>query len=209
MAIKVSGTEVISNARALTNVASIDATTAASFAAGGVGGNTTYISTTTVSSAATSYTLSLPSGYSSYRFVISNIKSTSSPTPTPFRVYSRLSTDGGSTFYSTSTNYYWVNLYWGVGTSSSYENSGTSGTPTTYFSASKEYGVDYSDVWELFLPAGSNRTWMRQHAVDLIQAEPRGTVASSFFNIVTAPNAIQIFTVYAFASGTIKLYGCK
>jgi hypothetical protein len=38
MAIQVSGTEVISNARALTNVASIDATTAAAITAGGVGG---------------------------------------------------------------------------------------------------------------------------------------------------------------------------
>ena len=38
MAIKVSGTEVISNARALKNVASIDATTAAAITAGGVGG---------------------------------------------------------------------------------------------------------------------------------------------------------------------------
>ena len=38
MAIKVGGTDVISNARALTNIASIDATTAASISAAGVGG---------------------------------------------------------------------------------------------------------------------------------------------------------------------------
>jgi hypothetical protein len=38
MAIQVSGTEVISNARALNNIASVDATTVASFAAAGVGG---------------------------------------------------------------------------------------------------------------------------------------------------------------------------
>ena len=38
MAIQVSGTEVISNARALNNIASIDATTAASIGAAGVGG---------------------------------------------------------------------------------------------------------------------------------------------------------------------------
>ena len=38
MAIQVSGTEVISNARALTNIASVDATTVASMAAAGVGG---------------------------------------------------------------------------------------------------------------------------------------------------------------------------
>jgi hypothetical protein len=40
MAIQVSGTEVISNARALTNIASVDATTVASLAAAGVGGGT-------------------------------------------------------------------------------------------------------------------------------------------------------------------------
>lgn len=38
MALKVGGTEVISNARALSNIASIDATTAAAIGAGGVGG---------------------------------------------------------------------------------------------------------------------------------------------------------------------------
>ena len=40
MAIQVSGTEVISNARALNNIASIDATTAASITAAGIGGGT-------------------------------------------------------------------------------------------------------------------------------------------------------------------------
>ena len=40
MAIQVSGTEVISNARALNNIASVDATTAASITAAGVGGGT-------------------------------------------------------------------------------------------------------------------------------------------------------------------------
>ena len=39
MAIQVSGTEVISNSRALNNIASIDATTAASITAAGVGGS--------------------------------------------------------------------------------------------------------------------------------------------------------------------------
>jgi hypothetical protein len=43
MAIQVSGTEVISNARALNNIASIDATTAASIIAGGVGGDPAWV----------------------------------------------------------------------------------------------------------------------------------------------------------------------
>ena len=40
MAIQVNGTEVISNSRALNNIASIDATTAAAISAGGVGAPT-------------------------------------------------------------------------------------------------------------------------------------------------------------------------
>ena len=45
MAIQVSGTEVISNARALNNIASVDATTAAAISAGGVGGGDPIIET--------------------------------------------------------------------------------------------------------------------------------------------------------------------
>ena len=66
MAIQVSGTEVISNARALTNVASIDATTAASFAAGGVGGSTTLLQDVTFSSSVATISISMPVGYKKY-----------------------------------------------------------------------------------------------------------------------------------------------
>ena len=38
MAIQVNGTQVIGNSRELTNIASVDATTAAAFGAAGVGG---------------------------------------------------------------------------------------------------------------------------------------------------------------------------
>ena len=48
MAIQVSGTEVISNARALTNIASVDATTVASLATAGVGGGKTWQLVSTV-----------------------------------------------------------------------------------------------------------------------------------------------------------------
>jgi hypothetical protein len=57
MAIKVNGTTVINDSRALTNIASVDATTVAAFGAAGVGG-TSY--------AATTYTSSSDSTYSGY-----------------------------------------------------------------------------------------------------------------------------------------------
>ena len=61
MAIQVSGTQVIGNSRELTNIASIDATTAAAIGAAGVGGSPTFLAsppnfaspTTTYSSSGT------------------------------------------------------------------------------------------------------------------------------------------------------------
>ena len=60
MAIKVNGTTVINDSRALTNIASVDATTVAAFGAAGVGG-TSYATTTYTSSADSTY-----SGYDPY-----------------------------------------------------------------------------------------------------------------------------------------------
>jgi hypothetical protein len=59
MAIQVSGTEVISNARALANIASVDATSAASISAAGVGGGSiTLITSPAVTPSTTSITIS-------------------------------------------------------------------------------------------------------------------------------------------------------
>jgi len=70
MAIQVSGTEVISNARALNNIASVDATTAASITAAGVGGSITDLGKTTFSGSMSYYDVTLPSGYNHHRLVI-------------------------------------------------------------------------------------------------------------------------------------------
>ena len=66
MAIKVNGTTVINDSRALTNIASVDATTATAIGAAGVGGAMSLISTTTFSST-TLVTLTLPTGYNFLR----------------------------------------------------------------------------------------------------------------------------------------------
>ena len=64
MAIKVNGTTVINDSRALTNIASLDATTVAAIGAAGVGGATSLITDwTTVSTNASSLQISLTGDY--------------------------------------------------------------------------------------------------------------------------------------------------
>ena len=63
MAIKVNGTTVINDSRALTNVASVDATTATAIGAAGVGGATVYLGETTLSSNTLYLDITLATGY--------------------------------------------------------------------------------------------------------------------------------------------------
>ena len=93
MAIQVSGTEVISNARALNNIASIDATTAASFAAGGVGGSTVKL-VDNVELTNTPSTIEIPfsATYSMYKIIVSNVRSSlnTDSNGNPFQLKARL-----------------------------------------------------------------------------------------------------------------------
>ena len=72
MAIQVSGTEVISNSRALNNIASVDATTAAAIAAGGVGGGywTNIAEVTLGVSSVSAIDITLPTGYDVHKIDI-------------------------------------------------------------------------------------------------------------------------------------------
>lgn len=63
MAIQVNGTEVVSNSRALNNIASVDATTAASITAAGVGGPSLASWTDLANSYTFSFTNTFPNGY--------------------------------------------------------------------------------------------------------------------------------------------------
>lgn len=76
MAIQVSGTEVISNARALTNIASVDATTVASMSAAGVGGNTVkLVDNVAITNTPSAIEVSFSATYLIYRIVISYARS--------------------------------------------------------------------------------------------------------------------------------------
>jgi hypothetical protein len=77
MAIQVSGTEVISNARALNNIASVDATTAASIITAGVGGGSLTLLGTLTTTSGTTQTLSGLT-LTSYKQVMAVVKYVSS-----------------------------------------------------------------------------------------------------------------------------------
>jgi len=67
MAIKVNGTTVINDSRALTNIASVDATTVAAIGAAGVGGGGwSLISETAITSNVSAIDVTFPSGYLEY-----------------------------------------------------------------------------------------------------------------------------------------------
>jgi len=72
MAIQVSGTTVINDSRALTNITSVDSTTATAIGNAGVGGGMTLLSTTTFSGTYSNIDLTLDSGYKFHRLVFSS-----------------------------------------------------------------------------------------------------------------------------------------
>ena len=77
MAIKVNGTTVINDSRALTNIASVDATTVAAIGAAGVGGLTTLITEDASMGSGAQLKLSL-GDYDEQIFLISNLRHNSS-----------------------------------------------------------------------------------------------------------------------------------
>ena len=103
MAIKISGTEVISNSRGLNNIASVDATTAASITAAGVGGSGTFekLSTTTISSSTGSVYLNLSvDTHNRFQVHLSGIESANASTKLQMRLVSGPDSNG---FYGTYT----------------------------------------------------------------------------------------------------------
>lgn len=70
MAIKVSGTEVISDSRALNNIASIDATTATAITAGGVGGGDFVLLNSGTLDGVTALDLTTPTTYKNYKLIL-------------------------------------------------------------------------------------------------------------------------------------------
>jgi len=77
MAIKVNGTTVINDSRALSNIASVDATTATAIGAAGVGGASTLISDSVSVGTGTTFSISFSGSYRAYRLILNGINSSS------------------------------------------------------------------------------------------------------------------------------------
>jgi len=76
MAIKVNGTTVINDSRALSNIASVDATTATAIGAAGVGGALEYLGKTSITSDGAYFQYEWPtSGYVGFKIIINDIRS--------------------------------------------------------------------------------------------------------------------------------------
>lgn len=76
MAIQVNGTQVIGNSRELTNIASVDATTAAAIGAAGVGGASTRLVNNASVGTGTQFEVSFTGGYQYYQIMIGGMTST-------------------------------------------------------------------------------------------------------------------------------------
>jgi len=206
MAIQVSGTEVISNARALTNVASIDATTAAAISAGGVGGGIwSEESVTTISSGSTTVNnLVIPATGSMCMIILEGIVYGN----TGYRNQKiRLSTDGGSSYWSSNGHY---KRYDGGSKDAMDYKESTQNTNTAYAS--------YSSLILQGLPSGQYSTavwsWGMQWATtggspnSYFEAGGYYT-AGSYLSATTArPDRFQLTSNMAstYTAGTVRVY---
>jgi hypothetical protein len=101
MAIQVSGTEVISNARALNNIASVDATTAASIGAAGVGGAMELLQTTSITTDIAYIEYTFPAGYSAFMILLNGMRRQVGGGFLDLRL-----TNSGGTLLTGATDYY-------------------------------------------------------------------------------------------------------
>ena len=208
MAIKVNGTTVINDSRALSNIASVDATTAAAIGAAGVGGGVWALeSTTTISSAVTTVSnIVIPSSGTMAMLVLEEMDYKYNTSY--FSCMIRLSVNGGSSYYSGSTDY---------------KKPNNSNRPGLFYRESGQ-GTDglglssYSAILLQNLPAGQYTTaawmWGAQYRTSFGDTHEYfdGTdysVASNRISASTArPDRLQLTNDFAdvFLSGKIHMY---
>jgi hypothetical protein len=210
--LNIGGTQVISTARALNNIASIDATTAASFAAGGVGGLSTLVAED-VSIAGGSSAIVLTLGnYKQQTFWIYDLRGYQEDL-----LHMRLTNSSGSTIttgtYVAMAKY--DNSSWGMfrdNTKVYGLGGGTLYLPTTAQVNQSPYGQRYHariTVWDAYY---SNRnTTFETHARKIITngggANAGGGVILGTMEVAEKNNSLVLFPDVAnFASGTYTTY---
>ena len=149
-ALNIGGTQVISNARALTNVASIDATTAASIMAGGVGGSTVHI-TDNAAVSGTTITVSFTGGYKRYIVVFNYVI----PTINNLYPYFRFTDSSGTTITGSEYTWAYASSYSGdhviataVQYATSIKNELVGGLKSAYFEFIQPYATNTATGFE-------------------------------------------------------------
>ncbi len=149
----------------------------------------------------------LPSGYWKYEFVMSNIV----PATDFVAFRSRISTDAGSTWLSTS-NYH--SAYTGRRMDSSADGVANEGSATSFRLGANDHGSDTSESmdanWHLINPGDSssftrlNGQWNFENSSGAVWFFAGGGV----YAVASAVDAIQFyFSSGNIESGTIKMYG--
>ena len=100
MAIKVNGTTVINDSRALTNIASVDATTVAALGTAGVGGSMTKLADVAITSNVSSIDYNFPDGYHTFRIILKRWAVTTTANGQVPSIHLRLKNSSGTTITS-------------------------------------------------------------------------------------------------------------
>jgi len=145
MAIKVNGTTVINDSRALNNISSVDATTAAAIGSAGVGGSSTLITDQATPSGSNGFTVDLTGGYQRYIIQVNDISLTGG-----LNGYARLRyTDSSGTAITGYQSHF--------GSMTELKGSGGSDYFDNYAYISYNYGLR-TGVFEVIDPQGSGPT---------------------------------------------------
>ena len=200
MAIKVNGTTVINDSRALSNIASVDATTAASIATAGVGGAMSLINTYTIPSGGNnSYTYTFPTGYDTFIVEATKLLGLNNTITYPALKLSN------ATGYVLGNFNYWradfdnatiTQLHSFFGDNNFYCYGSGNGTGSSFY-ATIRYPRN-ATVWTHGLTFGSNY----DGKVTAVKASMNNCEDNRDFNISTWSNTFA-------AGGVIKLWGIK
>ena len=200
MAIQVGGTTVINDSRQLQNIASVDATTAASIATAGVGGAMSLINTYNIPSGGTnSYTYTFPTGYDTFMVEANNLFGINNTITYPTLKLSN------ATGYVYGTNGYWrgdfdtdgiSRLHSFFGDSYFYGYGNGNGTGSSFYATI--HNARSATFWGYGTTVGSNY----DGKVRAVKTSMNTCEVNRDFNVSTGSNTFSV-------GGVIKLWGIK
>jgi hypothetical protein len=198
MAIKVNGTTVINDSRALSNIASVDSTTATAIGAAGVGGSTTKLVDNASVGTGTQIVVSFTGGYRYYNILIGGLTSTN---------YADLEARFTDSSGTTITGYEYVYAY------NSPASNGLFVYPHIGFLPRNFYRPPASNNTASYFLTVSNpssstsTTSWTQNAGQWNSQETSVAYGCGLMTTVEVNNSIILFSNYAFSGGTYSVWG--